>query len=383
MHTITRTPLPVVELLSELIRWPTVSSDSATNAAALDWIEAQLQGLPLNIKRLDNNGVPALIATTPAADPNNPRLWLAGHIDVVPARPDHFQPRIEAGRLIGRGAYDMKYAVACFIRLLQELGPDLADYDLGLLLTCDEETGGTAGARWLVDDLGYRGQTVLLPECGTSWTIETAAKGTTSWHLRARGIAGHASRPWHADNAIDQLTAFVSHLKTNVPAEPCGDEDHIHCTVSLGHINAGSVSNQIPDHAEGLLDIRLAPGTSLEEVQGWLEAATRAVPGVSATLMHGTAATINPLEGPAAIFAATVRDVNGRQLTPMLSHGASDGRYFNKYAIPVISVPPTGGGQHSSHEWIDLESLGEYYEITRRFTKVWAGPGRRQTPSSR
>jgi succinyl-diaminopimelate desuccinylase len=382
MHTITRPPLAVVDLLSELVRLPTVSSDRTANAAALDWVAAQLQGLPLDIRRLDNQGVPALIATTPAADSKNPRLWLAGHIDVVPALAADFQPRLENGRLIGRGAYDMKYAVACFIRLLQELGPDLAGYDLGLMLTADEETGGTQGARWLVEELGYRGQAVLLPECGTSWTIEAAAKGTTNWQLRARGVAGHASRPWNAVSAIDQLTAFVAALKTNVPTEPCGDEDHIHSTISLGHINGGSVANQIPSHAEGLLDIRLAPGVGLADIYAWLETAARAVPGVDAELIHGTEAISNPLEGPAAIFAAVVHGVNGRHLTPMLSHGASDGRYFNKYGIPVISVPPTGGGQHSSHEWIDLKSLEEYYEITRRFTTRWAGPGRPSSPAA-
>ena len=103
-----------------------------------------------------------------------------------------------------------------------------------------------------------------------------------------------------------------------------------------------------------------------------MEAAARTVPGVEATLIHGSAAITNPLEGPAAVFAATVYSVNGFELDPVMSHGASDGRYFNPYGIPVISVPPTGGGQHSSHEWIDLDSLEQYYEITRRFTQSWA-----------
>lgn len=370
MPTLTHTPL--VDILARLIRFPTVSTDTAANTAALDWVESQLQGLPLDIRRFENDGFPALIATTPAAGHLNPRLWLAGHIDVVPAAAADFEPRLEDGRLIGRGTFDMKYAIACFIRLLQELGPELANYDLGLMLTSDEEAGGLQGVRWLVDDLGYRGGAVLLPECGTSWTIEIAAKGTTCWQLRSRGLAGHASRPWNASNAIDNLMAFVDRLKTNVPAEPCGDDSHRHCTVSLGQISGGEAANQVPAHAEGLLDIRLAPGTSLDDVQDWMEAATRAVPGVEVSLVHGSAAIENPLEGPAAVFAAAVRDESGPELEPVMSHGASDGRYFNPYGIPVISVPPTGGGQHSGHEWIELASLEQYYAITRRFTQAWA-----------
>ncbi|GAC1369449.1 MAG: M20/M25/M40 family metallo-hydrolase [Candidatus Saccharimonadales bacterium] len=376
MPTLT-TYLTLTQLLIELVEQPTVTSDTHVSAATLDWIAGRLRRLPLTVHRLNNQGIPALVATTPAADPKNPRLWLAGHIDVVPAASGAFQARIDGGRLYGRGAYDMKYAVACFLRLLEELGPELAQYDLGFLLTADEETGGTQGARWLVEEHGYRGQAVLLPECGNSWTIETAAKGTMSWQLRARGVSSHASRPWNGTNAIDQLTAFVAHLKTNVPAEPCGDEDHIHDTISLGHLSGGSVANQIPGVAGGLLDIRLAPGTSLADVKLWFDTAARTVPGVDAHMIHGSGPTANLLEGPAAVFAGMARDVAGVTLTPTVSHGASDGRYFSVYNIPVISVPPTGGGQHSDTEWIDLASLEQYYEIVRRFTQVWAGPGRR------
>ncbi len=378
MRTITRPTLTLVDILAHLIKMPTLTEDHAANRAALDWIAGQLKGLPLTIKRFDNHGYPALIATTSAVtDEKNPRLWFAGHLDVVPGTIVDFEPKIIDGRLIGRGVFDMKYAIACFVRLFQELGANLASYNIGLMLTTDEELNGRYGVQWLLKDQGYRGQAVILPECGTSWTIETAAKGTTSWNISSRGLSSHASRPWNGVNAIDQLTRFIDHLRTNVPVEPCGDELHRHSTISLGVIQGGIVSNQVPDYAHALLDIRLIPGLSLEEVRTWFARAALAVPGVSGELVAGGGvASQNPLQGPAAIFAGIVRDVTDIEVRPMLSHGASDGRFFSEYHIPVITVPPTGGGQHSAYEWIDLKSLEDYYEITRRFTQVWAGPER-------
>src|ERR1041385_2774437 len=122
----------LTDILSHLIRMPTLTADHATNRAALDWVEEQLHELPLRIQRLEHKGVSSLVATTPAVkNPKRPRLWLAGHMDVVPGDPKDFPPRVHDGKLFGRGAFDMKYGLAVFIKLLRELGPDLAKYDLG------------------------------------------------------------------------------------------------------------------------------------------------------------------------------------------------------------------------------------------------------------
>lgn len=373
--TLTHQSPTLTDLLTHLIRMPTISGDQPTNRAAQDWVAEQLAGLPLDIKPFVNKGFPSLIATTPRVRHKAPRLWLAGHLDVVPGLVSDFSPQLEDGRLIGRGAYDMKFAVAVFIRLLQELGPELEDYSLGLMLTSDGELGGADGVRWLLDEQGYRGGAVLLPDCGTSWTLETGSKGNTVWQLHSRGRTSHGSRPWSGANAIDQITQFMAALKTNVPAEPCGDEHHAHSTINLGQISGGSVANQVPDYAEALVDIRLMPGISLAQAQAWFDTAAVAVPGVQAELLIGSPAAQNLLGEPAAKFTLLCAEIAGQTLKPTLSHGSSDGRYFTEHGIPVISVPPTGGGQHSDHEWIELAGLNQYYEIVRRFAADWAGPG--------
>lgn len=363
----------LTDLLSHLIRMPTLTSDPATNGAALDWVEEQLKETGLNIARFVNHGHPALLAVSPGtADPKNPRLWLAGHVDVVPGATSQFEPKLSSGNLLGRGAFDMKGAVAIYIALAQELAEPLSDYDFGIMLTTDEELGGFHGVNWLINECGYRGQAVLLPECGTSWSIETGAKGIMSWKLQSRGRASHASRPWEGVNAIDQLTRFITQLQRAVPSEPCGDAAHAHATISLGQISGGEVANQVPEFASALVDVRFTAGTSLDDVKAWFAEAALKAPGVAAESVIGSPAYLNPLDGPATLFHNIAHEVTGHSLTPMLSHGSSDGRFFAAHNIPVITVPPIGGGQHSDDEWVKLSGLADYYEMTRRFIESWA-----------
>lgn len=374
MPSVTTTNTNILtELLTHLIRFPTISGDNATNRAALDWVEQQLEGLPLNVKRLENHGVPALVATTPAAhNPKSPKLWLLGHMDVVGADPGDFKPVVRNGRLHGRGTHDMKFAIACFIALLQELGPDLKHYDLGLMLTADEEIGGTNGARWLVQDAGYRGQSVFVPDSSTPWKMEVSAKGIARYDLVATGQASHASRPWQGVNAIDELMSFVNTLRTFVPAEPCGDSHHRHSTVSLSTITGGMAANQVPGSAKAQIDIRFTPDTSPDDINSWITRSQTAVPTVSAKLVNIDNPCEIPTNSAGEHFKAAALEVAGVEVTDHHAHGSSDARWFAWKGIPTINVGVTGSGYHTSPEWVDLKDLTRYYEVFRRFVKDWA-----------
>jgi succinyl-diaminopimelate desuccinylase len=362
----------LTELLSHLVRFPTVSSDHATNRAALDWVEQQLDGLPLRIKRLENHGIPALVATTPAVkDPKNPNLWLAAHIDVVAGHPLAFSPVVRDGRLYGRGAHDMKFALATFIALFQELGADLAGYNLGLMVTADEEMGGKNGARWLVQDLGYRGQAVLIPDCSKVWSMETGAKGINWWELTATGIATHASRPWEGLNAIDELNRFMELLRAHFPAEPCGDPKHAHNTLNYSSTSAGSSTNLVPDSATAKIDIRFTPGTDAATITGWMKEAEAAVPAVSARPLAGDDPYQVKSNGANALFKQIAADAIGREIPDFIAHGSSDARFFNVHGVPTVNIGPTGSGFHVQNEWVDLADLTRYYQVVRRFVEEW------------
>ena len=359
----------LTELLTHLVRMPTVSTEPDTNRAALDWVELQLAGLPLNIQRLENRGFATLVATTTGtANPKSPRLWLAAHMDVVSGHPEDFQPHVQDGRLFGRGSHDMKFAIATYIALLQDLGATLAGYDLGLLLTCDEELGGSHGVGWLVNDQGYRGGAVLLPDSSTPWKLEIGGKGILWWQVTSTGRSAHASKPWQGLNAIDEIMKFVAHVRANFPVEPCGDQEHKHPTLNLATFVAGTSTNKVPDSAVARIDVRYTSDLNPETISGWFTEAATKVPSV--TLKSMREADLPYQVQPSRVgsrFAAIAREVTGKAIESHTAHGSSDARWFAWKGVPTINVGITGSGYHTSPEWVSLHDLNQFYQITHRF----------------
>jgi succinyl-diaminopimelate desuccinylase len=340
----------ITALLERLIKFPTVTHDKATNRAALDWVEQQLSTLPLYISRYEHNSFASLIATTRRT--KSPHLWLLGHIDVVPGAPATFQPRVEDGRIYGRGSHDMKFAIAIFIAL-------------GLMLTSDEEVGGEDGVKWLLEK-GYRGSVVINPDTSKNWDIEVGSKGLMWWELNATGAPAHASRTWEGINAIDLLTRFVDNVRSHLKPEPCGDSDHWHSTVNYGTISGGTTPNQVPEKAMAVLDIRITPDTTLDDIRVWMKEAEGAVPGVTATpqLAYDPYSVRN--RSPIKHFQRVAKEA-GVNMSESIAFGSSDSRHFAHYGIPTITPTPVGSRFHVADEWIDIESLSTFYEIVRQY----------------
>ena len=139
----------LVDDLSALIRFQTVTRDNDANRAAMEWIVEELAGLPIQVKWYESKGFPSVVITS--QETTSPKILLAGHLDVVPGTEESFQPKVEDGRLIGRGAYDMKMGIAAALNIFKALGDDLNKYDVGLMLTADEEIGGFNGVKYLVE----------------------------------------------------------------------------------------------------------------------------------------------------------------------------------------------------------------------------------------
>jgi len=119
----------------------------------------------------------------------------------------------------------MKFAIACYLKLLQNLREDISKYNLGVMITSDEEIGGHNGVKALLDK-GYRSKVCFLPDGGREWQFERGAKG--AWHLlvESYGKSSHGSRPWQAKNALSQLIDFLNILKKEFTSEPCRDKFH-------------------------------------------------------------------------------------------------------------------------------------------------------------
>lgn len=352
-------------ILRKLIRFQTVSENIQEHEKCLRWIQAQTQSLPLFVTKFSVQSFPILLFTTQKT--KRPLLWLVGHIDVVPGSPSVFRPKKKGPRLFGRGTFDMKFAVACYIKLLKELGKNLSPYNFGVMLTSDEESGGANGV-WRLLGKGYSSKLAVVPDGGKNWSIEKGAKGVFQLHITAKGASAHSSRTWLGSNAILLLMSFLHDLQSLFPKEPCKDIHHWHVTLNIGKIGGGEAINQVPGSAFADVDIRFPDEPTRVAIARRIDALIVRRPGIKIirkTIGRNFAVDINtPFIKRFAEIAKETYRISPRFL---FSHGTSDARFFASRGIPVIATRPKGGGHHSENEWIDIPDLERFYHVLKSF----------------
>lgn len=354
-------------ILKKLIGFPTVSEDQQANTDALAWMKRELSRLPLNVHEHTYEGYPSLVLTT--KETKSPRLWLAAHLDVVPGSANVFVPRVSATRIQGRGTFDMKFAIAAYMEALLDIGNDLKNYDLGVMITCDEEIGGRNGVRSLLFDAGYRGGACFLPDGGEDWKFETSAKGVLLYQVESRGKAAHGARPWQGRNANTQLAAYLTRLDQQFGRLKRKDPDaKPYPTLTVGLMSGGTAPNQVAEHAEAQLDIRFPAGVSRKKIRAMVERTRKENGGISIKeLRHSSPYENDSDEFNHRIFSDIALRLRGRRPGTIISHGSSDARHFRNLGIPVILIRPRGGGQHSEQEWIHRKDFHTYYHALRQY----------------
>lgn len=360
--------MSLIDTTKHLMSYRAVTGDTLAASHMLDWIETELQPVPVFVKRHEYGGYPALVATTQKTQ--KPRLWLAGHVDVVDASPEGYEATLRDGKLFGRGSCDMLFAVAAYIELLKELDLSVREYDFGVMLTSDEETGGFECTRPLLEEGGYAGQLVFLPDGGGVWKFEEAAKGMLGLRVYAKGVTGHGSRPWMGRSAIVDLNTFIDELQSYFKAieQACGSEQHWHATLNIDRITGGSHAHQIAAEAEAVLDIRYTSSEELTVFERYLgELCSRYSHVEAETLYREPPVALNKNNSDAALFAAIARERYGIECGWARAHGGSDARHFARHGMQTLLVLPHGGGRHSEAEWIDLEDTKRYYEVMKEF----------------
>ena len=359
------------DLLKTLIAYPTVSTDTHANAEALTYIATYLEKRGMFVARYSQNGHDSIVATT--RNTKSPRVMLGAHLDVVPAPPTAFQMTEDSGRLYGAGICDMKFAIASYMQLVDELQDNLHDYDFGIMIVTDEEIGGRDGAKYLLETQGYRTKVCLIPDGGNDWVFEIAAKGVIWMTATATGVAAHASQPWNGENAIEKLLLFLGAVKRDLFVE----QGPLSSTCNIGKISGGATANQVPDTCSADIDIRC---TTQEEQTHILEKITAMSQdyGVDCVVHFSDSAIQIDLANPYVIaFTRHMERVLQEPLQTMRSNGGSDARYFAAYGIPTLVTYPVGGERHGGREWLEEKSLYQFHDILKGFVN---DPANAKTP---
>jgi len=264
----------------------------------------------------------------------------------------------------------MTLASSMYTKVVLELADELPQYDLGIMLTTDEEVGGADGAGYLVKQQGWRADVVINLDAIASWQIEEQAKGIVRFEITGDGVSGHGSRPWAGQNAIMSLMACLQELAGHFPAEPCADPDHAHDSINVGVINGGLAWNQIPGKATAQIDIRYVPSQSFDDISELVQSVVARYPGVTVRLVHSGPA-IKPIANNdyVRLFELLIAKIAGVKPQYTLSHGGSDSRFFAEHGIPTIMTGPPAGGHHSDNEWVEVKGAEQLGRIVAEFTR--------------
>jgi succinyl-diaminopimelate desuccinylase len=370
-------PTDPVALAQSLIRCPSVTPE---DNGALEVVAVALTRLGFACHRLrfEEPGTAPVDNLYARFGDGEPNLAFAGHTDVVPPgdldawRIPPFAGEVQGGELYGRGAVDMKGAVACFIaataRFLEEHRPAGS---ISLVITGDEEGPAINGTRKVLAWLKERGETLDACLVGEPTNpahlgemVKIGRRGSLTGHLTVSGVQGHAAYPERADNPIPKLLAMLQILS----GEPLdGGSEHFQPSqLVITSVDVGNpASNVIPAAARATFNVRFSDRYTARTLEAKLR--TR-LDTVSADYRLETNAGAEPFLTTPGAFTDLLEALIERELgvLPELSTtgGTSDARFI-KEVCPVVEFGLVGETIHQVNERVaiaDLEALTRVYQ---------------------
>ncbi|OUR75279.1 succinyl-diaminopimelate desuccinylase [Alphaproteobacteria bacterium 46_93_T64] len=374
--------LEVIELTQELMRCPSVTPH---DAGALSVLQTVLEKIGFECKRLtfsDDNtpDVENLYARYGTTAPN---FCFAGHTDVVPPGDlnswsvDPFDSVIKDGMLFGRGAADMKAAVACFAvsaqRLIKARQGEL-NGSISLLITGDEEGPAINGTRKVLEWMAENGEHIDHCVVGEPTNpnqlgdmVKIGRRGSFTGFLTVNGNEGHAAYPHLADNPIPHLVALMAELDAMQLDD--GSEHFQPSNLEFTTVDVGNpATNVIPPSARATFNIRFNTHHSLdgldEKIRHLLDqTATKRGASYDLRILKNSEPFLTAEGDFSHLVAGSIEKHLGRRPEMSTTGGTSDARYIKNYS-PVVEFGLVGQTMHKVDECVaveDIHSLADIY----------------------
>jgi len=369
--------IDAVQLTRELIRKPSVTP---ADAGAMDVVEEALKALGFACRRMRFGEIENLYARHGTARPN---LCFAGHTDVVPVgdaaawSADAFAAAERDGVLIGRGAVDMKSAIAAFAAAAEAaLAKGQVTGSLSLLITGDEEGAATHGTRMVVDALAAEGEAIDHCIVGEPTSAErfgdmvkVGRRGSINAEIAVTGVQGHVAYPHRAANPVPVLLRILSALQARRLDD--GYPQFQPSNLEITKVDVpNTATNVIPGVARAQLNIRFNPGHSGESLRRWIEDEADA----AAQGFKGSVAVTSQISGEAFLtepgpftdlVAAAVQDVAGHAPELSTTGGTSDARFI-RALCPVVELGLVGKTMHQVDEAVPLAEIRQLQAVYER-----------------
>ncbi len=352
--------LDAVLLAQALIRCPSVTP---ADAGALDVVAEAASTIGFSVHRLDFDGTPNLFARRGEAGPH---FCFAGHTDVVPAgeapwTAGPFAAELRDGVLYGRGACDMKGAIAAFLAAAARHPAHAGS--VSLLITGDEEgpaTGGTVRVlEWMatnhqIPDFCLVGEPTNPSRLGE--VIKIGRRGSLNARITVEGLQGHVAYPARVDNPVHRLVAALDAI-TAVPLD-AGTAWFEPSSLQVTSVDVGNpATNLVPSIASARLNIRFNDRHTGASLEAWLRAALGRYASRFTLEVSVSGEAFLTAPGPLVDrLAAAVGAATGVQPRLDTGGGTSDARFISRYC-PVAEFGLVGTTMHMADEHVSVSDL--------------------------
>ena len=372
--------LDPVQFAADLIRCPSVTP---ADAGALDVLERALTDLGFACTRLpfEEDGTERVDNLYARLGHEGPHICFAGHTDVVPVgaeadwQVDPFAGEIREQCLWGRGAADMKGAIAAFVAAIAaHLDAQGAPKgSISLLITGDEEGPSINGTRKMLGWLKDKGE--IIDDCvvgeptnpdALGDMIKIGRRGSVNGVVTVSGTQGHVAYPHLAENPVPQLAAMMTAL-----SQATLDEGTTHFQPSNLEVTSFDVGNAttnvIPAEATARFNIRYNDTWTADTVSAWIKEQLDAAQGASGyqlELSHTGDCFLTEPNAFVETLSAAVEEVTGRAPVLSTSGGTSDARFI-KDVTRVVEFGLVGKTMHKVDERVpvdDIRQLAVIYE---------------------
>jgi succinyl-diaminopimelate desuccinylase len=361
-----------VGLAQQLIRCPSITP---ARGEVFDLLQAALEPLGFTVHRWVLGEPPDGPTENMVAirGDGSPHFGFAGHLDVVPAgdgwSADPFAAEISDGLLVGRGANDMKSAIAAFVAALSRVEQSAGT--VSLLITGDEEGYSTYGTPRIIDWLNERrirpdmiliGEPTSVDRLGD--TVKIGRRGSVNMWIDVPGVQGHVAYPHRTTNPIPPLARVIAaldslHLDDGTDVFPPSNLEF------TGIDTPTHASNVIPGSATAQLNIRfnnLHRGADLVKMVE--EIAEREAPGAKVRARISGEAFLTPPGPLYDVVVEAIEEETGMAPELSTSGGTSDGRFLIQLC-PVVDFGLPNATMHKVGECAaveDIRALSRIYE---------------------
>ena len=346
----------MVSFARDLVAIPTENPPGAAYEECVERICAELDSLAIDYEVVETGDDETRRQTVlGTVGDRGPLLYLHGHYDVVPGfSRAQFDPRLEDGRLVGRGASDMKGGLAAIVHAARRAAE--AGARIGLVIVPDEETGGRLGAERLAGlgrlDRGAAGAIVAEPTWGTIWH---ACRGAFTVRVRVRGRPTHVGLHYEGVNAFDAavdvavalreleqvLPQRQSALEFASPSDRAGES-----IMLVGGVSGGGTNfNIVPAEFSFTVDRRPNADENYDEAKrelvALLEAARERGVELNWEVLQDAPSAVTPAGSDFVhTVVGAVTAVTGAMPTVTCCPGVLETRVYDQVGIPAVAFGP-------------------------------------------